>query len=321
VNSVSETRKQISVLSLSLTVAVLLGFVPKWSGVQFSLPEQTLLTVGLFVAFLLLDVLWILGNEAVRHVKEYKLWVIRNDADRELANIRHGFAEIAQMSHGGKDLFVSHFMKEVHNLAQKVKDAADKQELRTASDFYIKAEDIFESFVGDPNPVLRYTWPICSKDKLFEEPAWWRFFEVKSRMVEQKAIKGARAMLILDCPESLSIPRIKKLLDFFHTNPGQECRIIMAEAFQRICSENGIPVNYLDFGIYGNRMLFRSEQYAPEYIGVYTKDTGVIQVYSKFFDALWDSPAVTKVNPSTSVATVTVDELMAFDREQPVQTK
>jgi hypothetical protein len=305
-----EIWKQVVILLLSLVLSLAAAF---WT--SFSRADQILLTIGLFMALLLIDIIWLLATAAQRQSKEYELWQLRDAADVELANVRHHFAEIAQMSHGGNDIFVSHFMKEIHDLSRSIKDAADKQELRTASDFYIKAKDIFGAFLGDPNPVLRYTWPISESDKLFEEPAWFRFFEVKARMVEQKEIKGARALLILDGPHMLTLPRIVKLLDFFHTNPGQECRIIMKDAFQRICTENNIPCTYLDFGIYGQRMLFRSEQYAPEYIGVYTKDTGTIQAYSKFFDTLWDSPAISKANPSVSNAIVSIQELMAFDTE------
>lgn len=305
-----ELTKQIAVLALSLAVSVLAGFIP-----DFKLPEQTLFTVTLFTAFVLLDVVWLLAINASRQAREYDLWAVRDQADQELTNIRHHFAEIAQMSHGRRDLFISYFIKEIQSLGRKIKDAADKKELRTASEFYIKAEDIFDAFVGDENPVLRYTWPLEDNDRLFEEPAWWRFFEVKARMVEQKAIKGVQVLLILNRLESVKTPRIQKLLDFFHTNVGQECRIIVRDAFKRICTENGVPSNYLDFGIYGNRMLFRSEQYTPEYIGVYTKDVATIQMYARFFDALWDSPAVSKQNPSMVSSTVTCAELMAFDSQ------
>lgn len=304
-----ELWKQIGVLTLALAVSIGVGFIP-----NFTPPEQILFTLASFTAFAILDLLWIIGIIAVREYKEHQIWCIRDHADRELSNIRHYFAEIARMSHGEKDLFVFHFMKELHSLARKVKDAAEKQELRTASDFYLKAEDIFESFLGDPNPVLRYTWPISDSDRLFEEPAWWSFFEVTSRIAEKKQIKGVRAILILDRPQSVTLPRIQKLFDFFNTNPGQECRFVIRESYVRICNENSMPTNFLDFGLYGERMLFRSEQYAPEYIGVYTKDTGVIHAYSKFFDTLWESEAIMFENPSTSGLKVTTKDLIRSDQ-------
>ncbi len=302
--------KQIAVLSVALLLSVGVGFIPK-----FTRAEQILFSLCSFTALAILDLLWVIGTNASRQAKEYDMWLVRHKADQELSNIRHYFAEIARMAHGSRDLFVSYFMKDIHNLEQKIKDAAEKQELRTASDFYLKAEDIFDSFLGDPNPVLRYTWPIRDDDQLFEEPAWWRFFEVTSSMAEQKKINCVCACLILDGPHSANLPRIAKLLDFFKTNQGQECRIIMRDAYQRICRENSMPTNYLDFGIYGERMLFRSEQYAPEYIGVYAKDTAVIQSYSKFFDTLWESSAVMLKNPSTATQQVTTTELIQSDSE------
>lgn len=310
-NASDERNKQIGILVVSLGVSIGAGFT-----LEFLRAEQILFTLGLFSACVLIDILWVIGTNAFRQAKEYEIWCVRDHADKELLNIRYHVDEISKMAHGGKDLFVAHFMKEIHNLADKIKNAAEKQELRTASDFYIKAEDIFDSFLGDPNPVLRYTWPIGDTDRLFEEPAWWRFFEVTASMAEQKKIKGVHAILVLDGSQSKELSRIQKLLDFFKTNTGQECRIIKSDAFERICRENSIPTNYLDFGIYGERMLFRSEQYAPEYIGVYTKDSGIIRSYSIFFDTLWNSPAVMEKNPSKAATQVTTEDLIRSDADE-----
>jgi hypothetical protein len=304
-------RSQVAFLAVSLAISVLSSLVTGRYG--FTAAEQTLLTVCLFTVFALLDVILVIGRNADHRIKAYELWSVRNEADIELANIRHSFAELARLSHGRKDIFISHFMKEIHNLAKKIKEASDKQELRTASEFYVKAEDIFESFVGEADLVLRYVWPIDPKERLFGEPAWGRFFEVKVRMVEKKKIRGACAILIFERADDIKNPKVQKLLEFFRTNDGHSCRIMMRDDFAKLCAENGIPGNYLDFGIYGSRMLFRSERYNPEYIGVYTKDEGLVQTYAKFFDTLWDSPTMTTANPVNTDVKVDVEHLMAFD--------
>lgn len=308
-----ETKKQVAIVGLSLAASIAVGDLIT----GLTTADQVLITLGLFTSFVLLDLLWLMAKLVAHQVQVHALWRVREHADGQLVNIRHHFAQIAKMSHGQQDLFVSHFNKEIEALARSIKDAAEKQELRKTSDFYIRAEDIFAAFLGDTEKVLRYTWPIRDAERLFGEPAWWRFFEVKARMIEQKTIKACQALLIVDSEDSLKLPRITRLLDYFKTKDGLDCRVIMRADFSRICSENAIPATYLDFGIYGTRMLFRSEQYEPDYIGLYTKDAATIQQYSEFFGTLWDS-VVSKANPSAAKEIVSWTELKEFDDKEPL---
>jgi hypothetical protein len=315
-NGSHETQKQVTVLLLSLTVSILLGFVPDWTGVPFSTPEQVLLSVGLFIAFLLLDILWLIALIVGKQAKEQTLWRLRAPGDQDLHNIRASFAQIVQRSYGEDDLFVTYFQKEFQKLDWQIRDAAEKQELRVISDYYLNAHSVFEAFLGEDNPVLRYTWPIQLNEKLFSEHAWMRFFEITVNLVEQKKIRWIRVILILEQLSIVHSSRTRKLFDFFHTNTHFDCRYILQEVFQTLCAESAIPPTYLDFGVYGTQMLFRSEQYRPEYIGVFTKDTNLIRMYTKLFDTLWESVGVARRNPSTAVQPVTLDELITFDSDE-----
>jgi hypothetical protein len=78
-----------------------------------------------------------------------------------------------------------------------------------------------------------------------------------------------------------------------------------------------MPSNYIDFGIYGDILLFLTEQYEPEIIGVFTKNRTQIQHYRHLFDSMWGS-AIARKNPSTAVERVTLEELYAFDETAPL---
>ena len=132
-------------------------------------------------------------------------------------------------------------------------------------------------------------------------------------MARQKQIKEIRTILIIENANTMDSSRFNKLLDFFHTNVGMECSIILKEDFHVILKGNGVTCSFLDFGIYGNTLIYLGEQYEPEIIGTFSKDQVLIQNLKKLFDSMWESPIVSINNPSTAKNQVTLAELFKFD--------
>jgi len=316
--SVHELKRQIVVLVVSLLASFAFVWIFDLTGVDFSTSEQFIFGVLLFVAFLLLDVFFLANKIAGREAREEELWTLREPFDKDLTNVRNCFIRIIRESYGDKDLFVAHFTKQVHQLGESIMDVAEKRELRVQADHFLSVENVLDAFQGDSERIWRYTWPIHAEQRLFDDHPWKHYFEKTTTMVEQAEIKEIRAVLVLDEPQLVEAPRVKRLLDFYHTNRGFECFIINQQDFQSICTANSVPVHYIDFGIYGNRLLFLTEQYEPEIIGVFTKDTTRIQHYKNLFDSLWGSVSVGRKNPSTAAQRVTLEELYEFDASQPL---
>src|SRR5437879_5874831 len=105
----NEIKKQIIVLLLSLLLSVLTVVVPDWAKLNFKKSDEIFLGILLFIAFLLLDVFWIVTKYADREKKEEEKAVLRDHFDKTLANIRGCFSHITNVSYGTKDLFVTHF--------------------------------------------------------------------------------------------------------------------------------------------------------------------------------------------------------------------
>lgn len=314
----NELKKQIIVLVISLAVSIFLSFVPAWTGIELTLYEQILFSISLFIVFLLLDILWIVAHRLNQLSREAELWLLRNNGDWELSNIRTSFAKIVQDSYGKRDLFVAHFMKEFQRLSNKIKDVTEKQELRVAADHFLSVENVLDAFSGEDERIWRYTWPLSAGEKLFDELPWRRYFEATSKMLNEKKIECSRSILILDNLALIKDSRIEKLMNFFHSNQKMDCRLISYDVYQKICFDNGLPSHYNDFGIYGRRLLFRTEQYKPEIIGTFSKDINLISNYVNLFDAMWTSDSITRKNPSTVTEIVTLEDLFKFDDEHPI---
>jgi hypothetical protein len=311
-----ELSKQIIILLLILIASFVLGFVPQWSGTRISVNEQTILTVVLFMAFLLVDVLLIVSHRLNELIRQHDLWTLREDGDVELSNIRSSFYRIVNNSYGKRDLFVTHFLKEFRNLSHLIRDVTDRQELRVAADHFLSVDNVLDAFLGDEERVWRYTWPLNPGEKLFGELPWKRYFEVTANMLKKGEIKSIRAMLIVDNISFIQSPRIEVLLDFFKTNDNMDCRIIETRNYQKVCEDNRVPAYFKDFGIYGSRLLFRTEQYeseTEEIIGTFSKDIKLIQNYVNLFDAMWSSVSVSTKNPSTVTSIVSLEKLFETD--------
>lgn len=315
----TDLKKQIIALLISLLVSLLISFLPDWTKVSFSTADQVLLAIGLFIAFLLFDILWIIGQFSDKLNKNNIEWSIENNCDNQLINIRNYFHQIAQDAYGSKDLFVGHYLKEIQRISNSMRDAAEKKEVIMQADHLLSVDNVLDIFQDDKEKIWRYTWPFSDDNKLFSEVPWKRYFEVTANMLHQKKIKRIQALFVISDYSLLNGARFCKLLDYFSCTPGMDCRIMLREVFQTIANDNGISPEYPDLGIYAKKLLFVTTQYEPVTIGTFTKDEKRIERYIHFFDTLWGSQSITKKNPSQNKNIITLQELFEFDEQEDIR--
>lgn len=306
--------RQILVLVLQLVVSVLVTIWPDWGRLEFTKADEVLLGSSLFVAFLLLDILWVTSRLAARNSREDSLWIIRDECDTHLRNISQSYARLLRDAYGSSDLFVGHFRSAVRRLEQSITEVAESRRLRVQADHFLNVDNVLDAFQGDSELIWRYTWDINDgSDRLFDELAWRRYFERTADMVRGGQIKEVRTILVLDDANVTSAPRIEALLRFFRTHSGFSCCTVLKEDFRTLCNDSDVPGKCIDFGIYGRRLLFLTEQYEPSVTGVFTKDQALIERFCRLFDSMWGSPSVAKPNPNRGTDTVTLEELYALD--------
>lgn len=311
--------QRLAILAVEFLATLLIGFTPELVGAKWTAFEQAMLALGSFLVFLTADVLLLLWRMETIQIGEWRTWQIRDTADLELANIRTSFSEVVKESYGANDLFVAHLLKEMRNLGQKARDVAEKQELRVIADHFLSVENVLDAFEGDSDRTWRYIWHIGS-EPLFgdEDLPWRRYFEGTAKMAREGKLASIKAILMVDDPEVLELPRVSKLLDFFHTNDRLDCRIVTRDVYQQACSSDGLTADGIDFGIYGTRLVFITKQYEPHVEGTFTKDASNISAHRSLFETMWNSESMTRANPSTATQRVTLAELLTFDPDLPL---
>ena len=276
--------------------------------------EQIIIYLSSFVACSFLELIYLYNQSLQIEKREQQLWEIQFRGDKELYDIRACHVQVIQDAKDENDLFVHHFEKEFRNLRKKIADVARKKELFIASDYFLNADNVLKVFKSEGTGIWRYVWIVEDvTEPLFKEPEWSQFIEMTAKMVADGRMKEIAAIIVLGKPEFRTSPRLVKLLDFFKTNAGINCRLITKDNYLTICERNSVTKGYDDFGLYDDQLLFIERYEGHQITGTFSKDPTQIEDYLHLFVSLWAATSITGENPSTQTTLVTVNELIDFD--------
>jgi hypothetical protein len=311
-----ERKQQLFFLSASIVISVLSGLAPDLLQTTFTTADQVLLGAIVFTVFVLFDVLIVLAITAKNQVQAHELWKVREKGDALLSNIRACLEKLANQAYGDKerDLFVNHFHNRLAQIEGNVREVADKGELRVQEDHFCSAEQVLGTVTGDLDPVYRFTWELEDDEPLFADLNHRLYFEKSATMLRQRSMKEVRVIFVINDVSALKAVPVAKLMDFFNTNDGFDCRIVKSSDYEQLCKGNGIAPQFNEFGIFGSRLLFLTEDDQPT-VGVFTKDRARIEKYTYFFDLIWETISVVKKNPSMATVRVPMAELFSMGEE------
>ena len=77
-----------------------------------------------------------------------------------------------------------------------------------------------------------------------------------------------------------------------------ECRLISRSDYDDQLRDAGLDQKYLDFGIYGNHLLFRTTSYEPKNMGMFSVNPTMIQKYRRVHDVAMDTPKARDLPPT-----------------------
>ena len=242
-------------------------------------------------------------DEFMENITEYS---------KMLYDINRDFYIVSKDSHGPHDLFVTYAKKEIEKLNSILSKAANQKEFSISSDYIVNATGVFDAFSQvTGKKVLKMTFPIWKEDNaIFTSQADIHFFEVLKLKMDSKEVDGVEVILIYDDKKLLDRSDVKKLLNFFSAEEGYTCKVALLNDFKTVCESNGVSSQFVDFGIYGPKMLYITEQYLPIHKRTYYKDETRVRHYTRLFDEVWNSDVITKSNPSNNTTHVGLAEII-----------
>jgi hypothetical protein len=240
------------------------------------------------------------------------------EADRHLQAMRDAFMKLIRF--GKNDVFVRYLLDQLEKNAAIFTDAASKDLLRVSEHQFGSAQFILDAF-GAGNKVLRYTWKINPAQRLFEDRGWRRHFELTSSMAMAGSLE-IRTIFIAENRHEFDAANVRKVLEFYACQEGMSAKIVSAADWDACMVDQGMSSACIDFGIYGDALLFTAETYAPVDIGSWSKSPADIKRFTRFFDAVWNEPAAMVSYSSASAQKVVLSQLMnadsTFERRQNV---
>lgn len=214
--------------------------------------------------------------------------------ENELSAVRNLFAMLLRDAYGPQDFYVSRCIEKLHDFRQVLEKAALQKELVVVCNEFQSREGVLAAFMGEVMPTLRYVWILEGEARLFLDVSWRNYLEHIDRYAQDGIIGGVKALLIADELTIGQSPRIQALLQYYSSASKMTYRIVSPEVYRiSIAEAHGIDRSYLDFAVYGSRLVFRTRTYDGETRGPFSKDPGVINAYTEFFDLMWThSPTI-----------------------------
>jgi hypothetical protein len=237
---------------------------------------------------------------------------VQREADRHLEAVRDSFKRV--IKHGKNDVFVRYLLEQLETLAADFVQASSKSVLRVTEHQFKSAQLLLDAF-GDSKHLLRYTWRIIPATRLFEDGVWRKYFELTSSMAMSGGI-DVRTMLILDNRRQCDEANIQKLLEFFATQERQTAKIVLNADWSAGMLDYAIPATCVEFGIYGENLLYQADSYTPVSVGSWSKDPIEIKRFTHCFDSIWSAPTIAANNPASSIRKVNLSQLMSADSVQ-----
>lgn len=304
---------QILVGVIFLLISLIVGYIVGKIEPDAKFSTQLIISMVFFISASVIEIIFHTHFYAKFKKEDYQIWSTKSIGEMTLNEIRLNYHKVVGDSLGENDLYLLHFEKEFKKLSNKISDVAEKKELFVNADYFLNADNLLRLFKNYEEKSWRYSWQVDDpSEKIFEYESWCQFFEKTTKLAELNEMKEIKALLVVKDIAFLEHPRIKKLLDFYKSNERLECKIITKERYKKICDYNSFS-NVVDFGLYGNRLLFVEASYEPEISGYFSKDKHKIDDYSNLFTQIWNTESVTTENPSTQTAKLTFKELISFD--------
>lgn len=201
-------------------------------------------------------------------------------------------ADIKAASHGSRDIFVSHLQSELTALSKRLSDANKRKEISIRSDYIINVHGVFDSLDGSHERSVKITYPIEANSPWVGGASDRRFIEVLLDRVANGDVQTLKLLFLVDSGVDTQSSEFIRIIGFFNKKPRITAKFAKKTEFSNICRLNGVDPSFLDFGVYGDRMIFRTTTEGPEHEGIYCKEKSIIERYNRVFDQTWDSEAI-----------------------------
>ena len=218
----------------------------------------------------------------VRHRDNQHVLEVTNDVDHLLVELQLRFREMVSRELSGRrnHVFIDYCSRSIRGTLEVVQRAAQRGELEVRDHHFGTVDKVVAAFEGCGDRMFRCVWLLESGEALFD-PYWREYMtaivHLSRRMYPPERV-GARILFVADDEGVLQRPSVQIALRFVAMEGGFMGTTISKDDYLARLADNNLDNRYLDFGIYGDHLLFRTTSYEP-HAGVFCDDQEVIGRY------------------------------------------
>lgn len=266
-------------------------------GTYLALPtgQQLLLTIISFVIPLIIQNAIHLRSLLEVATVESRRLRMKTQADIKLISIQNSFHRIVESSAGDEALFCEFYQNEFATLEEHIRDADEKGQLRMEAAHYYMTPAVLSLFDLPDTNWFKDVFIISDINDIFDTHSL-NYFNGLIRKLREKKLVSIESLFVITGEIIADDNPLDLLLRFYHRENGMDYRIIDQAIYYELFRDSRLPEEYVDFGIYGQRVMFRTITYEPTTTGVFTRNRDAIEKYKRFFENCWNSPSAYKIN-------------------------
>ena len=273
-----------------------------------------------WVAGMLFQIVHLLRSFHVERLETKQVLEVINEDDRLLLELQASFRQIAARPLSGKPnrVFIDYCRRSLKQTISIAKGAAGG-ELEVQDHHFHTVDNVLSAFEGCEERVFRCVWLIGSDDPLFDD-SWRKYMQCLielSRSQERNKKVQVRILFVVedDLDNSILLQRssVGIVLGFVSKESGFECRLISRSDYDGQLDDAGLSGQFLDFGVYGNHLLFRTISYEPRNMGRFSVDPIMIQKFRGVHDVAMSAPSARRL-PSRLPESVSLPQFLDCDK-------
>ena len=296
-------------------VAVLVPIVTHKLAWTQTVPQDVIVGVTVWTVGMIFQIAYSLHSFHVERLEVTHSLEIVNEHDSRLVELQTRLREIVSRTLNGRPnhVFLDYCRRNLEDTLNMARRAAQRGELEVHDHHFDTIDTVLAAFDGCRDRTYRCVWLIQKDEDLFDK--YWRQYMKSlvelSRKSRTKQRVDVRILFVADDETQLDRPSVRTLLGFVSAETGFEYRVISVDEYKPRLRDGGLDIDCIDFGIYGDHLLFRTTSYDP-HVGVFSDEEAAINSYRAVHDAAMDAVRTIKVDGALP-ANVSPDEFLNCD--------
>ena len=301
-----------SVIGLVVAILIPIGiFLVGWT----QNPGRSIaIGVCSWVILMLFQIVHLLRSLHAERLDLNQVFQVINETDRLILELQSRFRELAtrQLSGRPNQVFINYCRRNLEYSLKVASRAAQRGELEVRDHHFDTIETVLAAFEGCQDRTFRCVWMIEPDENLFDE--YWREY-MKSIAELSRAPRNQRVrvriVFIFTHQEQLEHRSVRTVLSFVSAEKGFEYHLMLQSDYVSRLRDADLHQQYIDFGVYGDHLLFRTKSYEPN-IGMFSDDQTMIGAYRRMHDAAMDATTTLKT-PTGLPANVSLEQFLHCD--------